>query len=75
MAESVLLGLDGNEDIYECAYVESSVTKLPFFASKVSFFKHRKLLKVTAACTAAFAIAACASVVLCLTSFAECNTR
>lgn len=36
MAESVLLGLDGNEDIYECAFVESSVTKLPFFASKVN---------------------------------------
>ncbi len=36
MAESVLLGLDGNDDIWECAYVESSVTKLPFFASKVS---------------------------------------
>lgn len=35
MAESVLLGLDGKDDIYECAYVESSVTKLPFFASKV----------------------------------------
>ena len=35
MAESVLLGLDGSDDIYECAYVESSVTKLPFFASKV----------------------------------------
>lgn len=36
MAESVLLGLDGNEDIYECAFVDSSVTNLPFFASKVS---------------------------------------
>ena len=35
MAESVLLGLDGSDDIYECAYVDSSVTKLPFFASKV----------------------------------------
>jgi len=35
MAESVLLGLDGGQDIYECAFVESSVTKLPFFASKV----------------------------------------
>lgn len=35
MAESVLLGLDGNDDIWECAFVESSVTKLPFFASKV----------------------------------------
>lgn len=44
MAESVLLGLDGNEDIYECAYVESSVTKLPFFASKVGSIGHVKLL-------------------------------
>ena len=35
MAESVLLGLGGKDDVYECAYVESSITKLPFFASKV----------------------------------------
>ena len=35
MAESCLLGLEGENDIYECAYVESNVTKLPFFASKV----------------------------------------
>ena len=42
MAESVLLGLDGNDDIWECAYVDSSVTKLPFFASKVRIqpFQH-----------------------------------
>ena len=35
MAESCLLGLAGNQDIWECAYVESNVTKLPYFASKV----------------------------------------
>lgn len=44
MAESVLLGLDGNDDIFECAYVESSVTKLPFFASKVCLLDTDKLL-------------------------------
>lgn len=35
MAESVLRGLDGEDGVYECAYVASSVTELPFFASKV----------------------------------------
>ncbi|KAK9818324.1 hypothetical protein WJX72_010603 [[Myrmecia] bisecta] len=35
MAESVLLGLEGNADVYECAYVESDVTELPYFATKV----------------------------------------
>ena len=35
MAESVLLGLDGQQDVWECAYVDSDITKLPYFASKV----------------------------------------
>ncbi len=35
MAESVLAGLSGEGNVYECAYVESSVTELPYFASKV----------------------------------------
>ena len=35
MAESVLRGLDGEDGVYECAYVASSVTELPYFASKV----------------------------------------
>ena len=36
MAESCLLGLQGEPDIYECAFVESSlVPELDFFASKV----------------------------------------
>ncbi|KAK9815068.1 hypothetical protein WJX73_006628 [Symbiochloris irregularis] len=35
MAESVLRGLAGEDGVYECAYVESDVTELPFFASKV----------------------------------------
>jgi malate dehydrogenase len=35
MAESCLLGLEGEADIYECAYVESNVTRVPYFASKV----------------------------------------
>ncbi len=35
MAESVLAGLSGEGNVYECAYVESNVTELPYFASKV----------------------------------------
>lgn len=33
-AESCLRGLDG-EEVYECSYVESTVTDLPYFSSKV----------------------------------------
>ena len=37
MAESCLLGLQGKDNIYECAYVESSlIPELSYFASKVS---------------------------------------
>ena len=35
MAEACLRGLSGEPDVYECAYVASSVTDLPFFATKV----------------------------------------
>lgn len=36
MAESCLLGLQGEPDIYECAFVQSDlVPELDFFASKV----------------------------------------
>ena len=35
MAESCLRGLDGEQGVYEAAYVDSKVTELPFFASKV----------------------------------------
>jgi len=35
MTESILRGLDGEQGVYEAAYVESGVTELPFFASKV----------------------------------------
>ncbi len=35
MTESILRGLDGEQGVYEAAYVESTVTELPFFASKV----------------------------------------
>ena len=34
-SESVLRGLEGEPDVYEAAYVESKVTELPYFASKV----------------------------------------
>lgn len=35
MAESVLAGLSGEGNVYECAYVDSKVTELPYFATKV----------------------------------------
>lgn len=35
MAESCMRGLNGEANVYECSYVASSVTELPFFASKV----------------------------------------
>ncbi len=34
-SESVLRGLEGEPDVYEAAFVESTVTELPYFASKV----------------------------------------
>ncbi|KAL1541625.1 malate dehydrogenase [Salvia divinorum] len=33
--ESSLRALDGDSDVYECAYVQSNVTELPFFASRI----------------------------------------
>ncbi|GAB2269991.1 hypothetical protein Dimus_004906 [Dionaea muscipula] len=33
--ESSLRALDGDADVYECAYVQSELTELPFFASRV----------------------------------------
>ncbi|KAG6401757.1 hypothetical protein SASPL_138622 [Salvia splendens] len=33
--ESSLRALDGDSDVYECAYVESNVTELPFFALRI----------------------------------------
>ncbi|GMH21418.1 hypothetical protein Nepgr_023260 [Nepenthes gracilis] len=33
--ESSLRALDGDGDVYECCYVESELTELPFFASRV----------------------------------------
>ncbi|GFP99397.1 malate dehydrogenase chloroplastic [Phtheirospermum japonicum] len=33
--ESSLRALDGDSDVYECAYVQSDVTELPFFASRI----------------------------------------
>mmetsp|Transcript_423 Transcript_423/g.577 ORF Transcript_423/g.577 Transcript_423/m.577 type:complete len:124 (+) Transcript_423:3-374(+) len=34
-ASSVLRAMDGESDVVECAYVQSEITKLPFFASRV----------------------------------------
>lgn len=33
--ESSLRALDGDGDVYECAYVQSDLTELPFFASRI----------------------------------------
>lgn len=37
--EASLRGLDGDCDVYECAYVQSQVTELTFFASRVKLGK------------------------------------
>jgi malate dehydrogenase len=38
-AESCMRALDGDPDVYECAYVQSEVTELPFFANRVKLGK------------------------------------
>jgi malate dehydrogenase len=38
-AESCMRALDGDSDVYECAYVQSEVTDLPFFATTVKLGK------------------------------------
>lgn len=62
MAESCLLGLQGKDNIYECAYVESSlIPELSYFASKVraSCMPVKELvLRSTLARTAAYNCAA-----------------
>ena len=37
--ESSLRSLDGDGDVYECAFVQSDLTELPFFASRVKLGK------------------------------------
>ncbi|CAI9092991.1 OLC1v1028385C1 [Oldenlandia corymbosa var. corymbosa] len=37
--ESSLRALDGDSDVYECSYVQSDVTELPFFASRIKIGK------------------------------------
>eukprot|EP01018_Ginkgo_biloba_P000828 Gb_31581 [translate_table: standard] len=39
-ANSCLKGLNGEQNVMECSYVQSNVTELPFFASKVRLGKH-----------------------------------
>ncbi|CAO2836217.1 unnamed protein product [Amaranthus hypochondriacus] len=39
-ADACLKGLNGVPDVVECSYVESNVTELPFFASKVKLGKN-----------------------------------
>ncbi|CAD5177100.1 malate dehydrogenase, chloroplastic-like [Musa acuminata AAA Group] len=38
--ESSLRALDGDGDVYECCFVESELTELPFFASRVKLGKN-----------------------------------
>mmetsp|Transcript_24957 Transcript_24957/g.66312 ORF Transcript_24957/g.66312 Transcript_24957/m.66312 type:complete len:496 (-) Transcript_24957:136-1623(-) len=37
LGKAVLAGLSGEKGVQECAYVGSSITELPYFASKVTF--------------------------------------
>ncbi|MCL7042808.1 hypothetical protein MKW94_014658 [Papaver nudicaule] len=37
--ESSLRALDGDSDVYECSYVQSELTDLPFFASRIKIGK------------------------------------
>lgn len=37
--ESSLRALDGDSDVYECSYVQSELTELPFFASRIKLGK------------------------------------
>lgn len=37
--ESSLRALDGDSDVYECSFVQSEVTELPFFASRIKLGK------------------------------------
>ncbi|XP_010274931.1 PREDICTED: malate dehydrogenase, chloroplastic [Nelumbo nucifera] len=37
--ESSLRALDGDADVYECAFIQSELTELPFFASRVKMGK------------------------------------
>ncbi len=34
-AEACLKGLNGQKNVIECSYVESTITDIPFFSSKV----------------------------------------
>ncbi|KAJ7565773.1 hypothetical protein O6H91_02G074300 [Diphasiastrum complanatum] len=38
-AESCIRALDGDPDVYECSYVQSELTELPFFASRLKLGK------------------------------------
>lgn len=38
--ESSLRALDGDSDVFECSYVQSELTELPFFASRVKLGKN-----------------------------------
>lgn len=38
--ESSLRALDGDSDVYECAFIQSELTELPFFASRIKLGKN-----------------------------------
>ncbi|KAL2244221.1 malate dehydrogenase, chloroplastic-like [Sesamum indicum] len=38
--ESSLRALDGDSDVYECSYIQSELTELPFFASRIKLGKN-----------------------------------
>lgn len=35
LLDPLFVALDGDDDVYECSYVQSDLTDLPFFASRV----------------------------------------
>lgn len=45
-ADACLKGLNGVPDVVECSYVQSSITELPFFASKVTDLNYTMVLLI-----------------------------
>ncbi len=45
-AEACLKGLNGQKNVIECSYVESTITDIPFFSSKVQIIARGALEKM-----------------------------
>ncbi len=45
-AEACLKGLNGQKNVIECSYVESTITDIPFFSSKVQIIARGVLEKM-----------------------------